>query len=207
MNVMPDTTVLAPQPPASALRPALGLALFALCIAGLGYALLATGLGRLLFPAQAQGSLIERDHVVVGSSLVAQPFTGARWFLPRPSASAYDTMALAGSNQARSNPALLATITAARAEIAAREGIAAADVPAELATRSGGGIDPHISPDGARVQVARVASARGLDAAAVQALVDAHTQAPLLGLFGAARVNVLELNLALDAQTSGSGAE
>ncbi|WP_337243846.1 potassium-transporting ATPase subunit KdpC [Luteimonas sp. gir] len=193
--------------PAGLLRPALGLALVTLLVAGLGYALLATGLGRVLFPAQAQGSLLERDGRIVGSALVGQPFAGARWFVPRPSAAGYDPMAMAGSNLSRGNPALRAEIAAARQAIAAREGVAAVDVPDELITRSGSGIDPHIGPAAARVQVARVAAARGLDPARVQALVDAHTQGPTFGLFGAARVNVLSLNLALDAQSQGDGAQ
>lgn len=186
----------------SLLRPALAFAIVTPLVFGLGYALVATGLGRVLFPHQAQGSLVERDGVVVGSSLVAQPFADARWFAPRPSAASYDVMALAGSNQARTNPDLHAAIEANIAAVAARDGIAPADVPADLATRSGGGVDPHVSPGGARVQVARVAAARGLDPAQVQALVDAHTQSPTFGLLGAARVNVLELNLALDAASS-----
>ncbi|MEN5116351.1 potassium-transporting ATPase subunit KdpC [Luteimonas sp. TWI662] len=189
------------------LRPALGLALIALLVAGLGYALLATGLGRVLFPVQAQGSLLERDGRIVGSSLVGQPFAGARWFVPRPSAAGYDPMAMAGSNLARGNPTLLAEIAAARRAIAAREGVAAVDVPDALITRSGSGIDPHIGPAAARLQVARVAAARGLDPAWVQALVDAHTQGPTFGLLGAARVNVLALNLALEAHTQATGAQ
>ena len=200
------TAVPSSHPP-GLLRPALGLALITLLVAGLGYALLATGLGRVLFPAQAQGSLLEHDGRIVGSSLVGQPFVGARWFVPRPSAADYDPMAMAGSNLARGNPALQTDIEAARQAVAAREGLAAADVPDELITRSGSGIDPHIGPATARVQVARVAAASGLDPARVQALVDAHTQGPTFGLFGAARVNVLALNLALDAQAQADGAE
>lgn len=189
----------APAPQPGLLRPAIGLALATLLLFGLGYSLLATGIGRALFPAQAQGSVIVRDGVVVGSSLVAQPFADARYFAPRPSAASYDPMALAGSNQARTNPDLRAAIDEGVAAVAAREGIAAAAVPGELVTRSGGGIDPHVSPEGARVQVARVAAARGLSPGAVQAIVDAHTEAPTFGLLGAPRVNVLLLNLALDA--------
>lgn len=185
--------------PHALLRPALAFAIVTPLVFGLGYALVATGLGRLLFPHQAQGSLVERDGVVVGSSLVAQPFADDRWFAPRPSAASYDVTALAGSNRARTNPELRAAIEANTAAVVARDGIAPAEVPADLVTRSGGGIDPHVSPEGARVQVARVAAARGLDPAQVQALVDAHTQAPTFGLLGAPHVNVLELNLALDA--------
>ena len=189
------------------LRPAIGLAVATLLVFGLGYSLAATGIAGIAFPAQARGSLIERDGVLVGSSLVAQPFADARYFVPRPSAVDYDVMALAGSNQARTNPALRQTIAGHVETVAAREGIAAAEVPGDLVTRSGGGIDPHVSPAGARVQVTRVAAARGLDDARVQALVDAHTQGPTFGLLGAPRVNVLELNLALDALAADGGAQ
>ncbi|MEF3081685.1 potassium-transporting ATPase subunit KdpC [Luteimonas sp. SMYT11W] len=203
-----ESTVHRPAAPdAGTLRPALMLALLTLLCAGLAYALVATGLGRLLFPAQAQGSLVERDGRIVGSALVAQPFADARYFIPRPSAAGFDPMAMAGSNQARSNPELLQTIADTRAEIAARDGIDIADVPADLATRSGSGVDPHISPDAARVQIARVAAARRLDPAQVRALVGAHTQGPTLGVLGAARVDVLALNLALDAADATRGAE
>lgn len=189
------------------LRPAIGLAGATMLVFGLGYALVATGIAGLAFPAQAQGSLITRDGIVVGSSLVAQPFADARYFVPRPSAANYDPMALAGSNQARTNPELREIIAGNIEAVAAREGIAAAEVPGDLVTRSGGGIDPHVSPEGARVQVARVAGARGLDIAQVQTLVDTHTQGPTFGLLGAPRVNVLELNLALDALAAERGAQ
>lgn len=196
MNASPASDAV---PHGGLLRPAIALALATPLLFGLGYALVATGLGGALFPHQAQGSLIERDGVVVGSSLVAQPFADDRYFAPRPSAAGYDPMALAGSNQARTNPDLRAAIGERVAAVAAREGIAPEDVPGELVTASGGGIDPHLSPEGARVQVARVAAARGLAQDRVQALVDLHTQGPTLGLLGAPRVNVLDLNLALDA--------
>lgn len=185
--------------PSSSFRASLGLALVALLLFGLLYTLAATGLGGLLFPQAAAGSLIERDGKVVGSVLVAQPFAGERYFQPRPSAANYDLMALAGSNQARSNPDLRKRIEETRAVVAAREGIAPEAVPGDLITQSGGGIDPHISPEGARIQIARVATARGLDAVKVGELVGQQTEGPQLGLFGQPRVNVLELNLALDA--------
>jgi K+-transporting ATPase ATPase C chain len=183
----------------SSLRASLGLALVSLLLFGLLYSLAATGLGGLLFPQTATGSLIEREGRIVGSALVAQPFTDARYFQPRPSAANYDLMALAGSNQARSNPDLRQRIEETRAAVAAREGIVPEAVPGDLLTQSGGGIDPHVSPEGARIQIARVAKARGLDAAKVGELVARHTEGPQLGLFGQPRVNVLELNLALDA--------
>lgn len=182
-----------------ALRGAVVLALIALIGFGLLYSLVGAGLGRVLFPAQAQGSLVERDGRVIGSALVAQPFTDARYFQPRPSAAGYDTMAAAGSNLARSNRELRMRIEGDRTRIAARDGIALDQVPGDLVTQSGGGLDPDVSPDGARVQVARVAAARGVSAGVVQALVDAHTTPPQFGVLGQPRVNVLALNLALDA--------
>ena len=167
--------------------------------AGLLYPSLATFAGGLFFPAQAQGSLVIRDGAVVGSRLVAQAFAGDGYFQPRPSAAGYDPRAAAGSNLSPGNPALRERIAATAAAIAAREGITAADIPVDLVTASGSGLDPHLSPASARLQVARVARARGLRIEAVQAAVDDHTLAPTFGVFGQSRVNVLELNLALDA--------
>lgn len=174
-----------------------GSALFVV-VCGLVYPTLATLLGGLLFPQQANGSLIERDGRVVGSRLVAQPFADARYFQPRPSAAGYDPKALSGSNLASSNPALRERMAQDSTAVAAREGIAAAAIPPELVTASGSGIDPHLSPAGAQVQIARVARARGLAAGEVASLVQAHTQRRTLGVLGEPRVNVLELNLALD---------
>lgn len=191
----------------SALRASFGLSAVALLGFGLLYSLVATGIGHTLFPHAAEGSLIERDGQVVGSSLVAQPFAGDGYFQPRPSAANYDPMALAGSNQARSNPDLRKRLEETRATIAAREGVAPDAVPGDLFTQSGGGIDPHISPAAARIQVARVARARGFDQAAVIKLLAQHTESPQFGLLGQPRVNVLELNLALDAQVSSAGAQ
>ncbi len=165
---------------------------------GLLYSLAGTALGRLLFPQQATGSIIVIDGKARGSALVAQPFADARYFQPRPSAAGYDPMAAAGSNMARSNPDLRKRIDESTREVAKREGIAPALVPGELVTQSGGGLDPHVSPAGAQVQIARVARARGLSETDVAALVAAHTEAPQFGVLGGARVNVLELNLALD---------
>lgn len=169
---------------------------------GLAYSLAGTGLGRLAFPQQATGSLVERAGRPVGSALVAQPFDAARYFQPRPSASNYDPMAAAGSNAARSNPDLRKRLAETVAAVAAREGIAPAQVPSDLVTQSGSGMDPDLSPAAARVQVARVARVRGLPTASVEALVADHVQAPQFGLLGQPRVNVLELNLALDALPS-----
>ena len=181
------------------LRASIGLAVVTLLVMGLLYSLAGAGLGRVLFPHQATGSIIERDGKAVGSALIPQPFVADGYFQARPSGPGYDPMAAAGSNQARSNPDLRKRIDEARAAVAVREGIAPEAVPIELITQSGGGLDPHVTPQGARVQAARVAKARGLDAARVEQLIAQHTEAPQFGVFGQPRVNVLELNLALDA--------
>lgn len=181
------------------LRAPLLFAAMVLVAFGLLYSLAGTALGRMLFPVQATGSLVERDGHVAGSLLVAQPFADARYFQPRPSAANFDPMAAAGSNQARSNPDLQKRIADATVSIANREGIAPAQVPDDLATESGGGLDPDISPAAARIQVARVAKARGLAPGVVETLVAQATEAPQFGLLGPPRVNVLRLNLALDA--------
>ncbi len=190
------------QPAANAsvplLRAALGLAVSTLLVFGFIYSFTATQLGGWLFPEAAAGSLIVRDGRVVGSSLVAQPFSADQYFQPRPSAASYDVMALAGSNQARSNPELRARLEQDRASVAAREGVPVTEVPSDLITRSGGGIDPHISAEAAAIQVQRVARARGLTPQQVSQVVAEHTQGLSFGRYGQVRVNVLELNLALD---------
>ena len=181
------------------LRAPLAFAGIVLLVFGFGYSLIGTGLAGALFPAAAHGSLVERDGRVVGSALVAQPFADARYFRSRPSAAGYDPMAAAGSNQALSNPDLIQKVREEVDAVAKREGIAPAQVPADLATRSGSGLDPHISPAAARVQIARVARARGLAPTQVARVVEAMTEAPQFGVLGEPRVNVLRLNLALDA--------
>jgi potassium-transporting ATPase KdpC subunit len=181
------------------LRAALAFAFVILLGMGLLYSLVGTAIGRSLFPQQATGSIVTSGGKAVGSSLVAQPFADARYFQPRPSAASYNPMSAAGSNQARTNPDLRKRIEETTVAVAARDGIAAQDVPGELVTQSGGGLDPDISPAGAQVQIARVAQARGLDPSVVAALVAANTQAPQFGVLGQSRVNVLKLNMALDA--------
>lgn len=192
-------TSLSPLHDHAAWRPALVLSLITLLGLGVLYPLAGTGLARALFPAQSDGSLVRQGEVVVGSALVAQPFTGQGWFHPRPSAAGYDPMAASGSNQARSNPDLRKRIDAAIAAVAAGEGVSADQVPSDLVTQSGGGLDPEISPAAADLQIARVARARGLPPGRVWALVQAHTQGPQFGVLGQPRVNVLALNLALQA--------
>jgi K+-transporting ATPase ATPase C chain len=183
----------------TSLRAPLLFAVLVLLGFGLLYSLLGTALGRLLFPWQATGSLVALDGQTRGSALVAQPFDDDRYFQSRPSAANYDPMAAAGSNQARSNPELRKRVDEAIAAAAAREGIASVDVPGDLVTQSGGAMDPHLSPLAVQVQVARVAKARGLSEAEVAALVAKHVEAPQFGVLGQPRVNVLKLNLALDA--------
>jgi len=179
-------------------RPALVLGLASLLLLGLAYALAATSASRLLFPAQADGSLLIRDGQVRGSQLIAQPFPGDGYFQARPSAANYDPMAAAGSNLARTNPALQERVQASIAAVAVREGVAIAQVPSDLVTQSGAGMDPELSPAAAQLQVARVARSREWPAERVAALVQAHTQGPQWGVFGQPRVNVMTLNLALD---------
>lgn len=172
---------------------------------GIGYPLVVTGIGQLALPWQANGSLVrDADGDPVGSALLGQTTTDAegdalpQYFQPRPSAADYDGAASGGSNLGPSNPDLVTEIEARRAEIAEREGVEADAVPADAVTASASGLDPHISPAYALLQVPRVAQARDLDEAAVQALVESKIQARDLGFLGEPRVNLLELNLALD---------
>jgi potassium-transporting ATPase KdpC subunit len=173
------------------------LVFIALC--GLVYPVVTTFAGGALFPKMAEGSLIRQGDRIVGSSLVAQPFVGAGYFTPRPSSSKYDPMSMAGSNLAPSNPDLRKLIADRAAEVGKREGVDPQTVPADLVTASGSSIDPHISPAAAQLQVTRVAKARGMTHADVERLVAANTAEQTYGVLGQRRVNVLELNLALDA--------
>ncbi len=158
-------------------------------------------LGRVAFPSQVDGSLIRReDGTAVGSRLIAQAFTRPEYFHPRPSAVDYNAAATGGSNDGPSNPDHLKAVQDRLDAITALERVRPGEVPSEMVTASGGGLDPHIPPRGAELQVARVAAARGVAAARVRRLVDAHTELPSWGFFGRSRVNVLELNLDLDEQ-------
>jgi K+-transporting ATPase ATPase C chain len=186
----------------SSLRPALVLTGIVLLVFGLGYSTMLASLGQMLFPRQATGSLLQHQGTTVASRWVAQPFADARYFHPRPSASGYDPMAAAGSNQARTDPDLRAFVDAQAVAVAQREGIAPGRVPADLVTRSGSGLDPHISPAAARIQIVRIARARGLSEDRIAALVERAIERPQFGLLGQPRINVVELNLALDAAVS-----
>ena len=177
------------------LRPALVLLLLLAVLTGLAYPLAVTGIAQVAFPGQANGNLIERDGQVVGSELIGQAFAGGAYFLPRPSAVGYDAAGSGGTNLGATS-ATLASDVATRAEAFVPDG---AGVPADALTASGSGLDPHISPAYAAAQISRVAAARGIDVGRLAALVEQHTEHPLLGIFGESVVNVLKLNLALDA--------
>ena len=168
---------------------------------GGGYHVAVWAIGRIAFRSQADGCLVwSGDGTVIGSRLIAQAFTGAGYFHPRPSAVDYNAAATGGSNSGPWNPGHLALVQKRLAAITERDAVPASQVPSEMVTASGGGLDPHIPPAAANLQAARVAAARRVDRNRVRALIDAHTEPPTLGLLGRARVNVLELNLLLDAQ-------
>ena len=194
----------------SSFRPAIVLFAALTLVTGLAYPLVVTGLGRAGFPHTADGSLVERDGRVIGSSLIGQQSSDPKHFWGRPSATSPqpdNASASGGSNLGPLNPAL---VDAVRARVdalkAADRDAGIADhgpVPVDLVTASASGLDPHISPDAAAYQAARVAKASGVAPARVEALIAAHTEAPQLGFLGMPRVNVLALNLALDAERRG----
>jgi len=181
-------------------------------LTGVAYPLVVMGIGQMLFPDQANGSLVRSGGQVVGSSLLGQAFADAQgnplpqWFQPRPSAASdpnvkndpgYNPLFSGASNLGPSNPDLIKNIQQRRAAVAAFDGVAPASVPPDAVTASGSGLDPDISPAYADEQVNRVARARGLDPVAVRALVAGHVQGRTLGILGQPRVNVVELNTAL----------
>lgn len=171
-------------------------------LTGVVYPLAVTGVAQLLFPAQANGSLVVRNGNPVGSSLIGQPFADAKHFWSRGSATspvAYNAAASSGSNLGPINPALFEAVTGRVDALAAADPEHRKPIPVDLVTASASGLDPDVSPAAALYQVPRIAIARGLDPAVVRRLVAQHTQGRQLGILGEPRVNVLQLNLALDA--------
>ena len=184
------------------LRPAVVLTLLFCVITGLVYPGVVTALSQLLFPHQASGSLITAQGHPIGSELIGQPFARPEYFHPRPSAAGngYDGTASGGTNKGPTDAKLADTLIAQAVDSAMKlDGAVKGRIPSDLVTASGSGLDPHISPASALLQVERVARARHADGAAVRALVERHIEGPQLGFFGDPRVNVLLLNLALDS--------
>ncbi|MEO8243608.1 MAG: potassium-transporting ATPase subunit KdpC [bacterium] len=177
------------------LRPAITLTVLFTLLTGLAYPLAMTGAAQSLFPAAANGSLVLQGETVIGSYLVAQPFTGPGYLHPRPSASGWNAAGTGASNLGPTSAALIAEVNKRRA---AWEALNGKPAPIDAITASGSGLDPHISPETALAQANRIAAARGADVAAVRALIDGATLGRTLWLFGEPRVNVLETNLALD---------
>jgi K+-transporting ATPase ATPase C chain len=188
------------------LRPALVMtALFTLLL-GLAYPLAVTGIAQVAFPDQANGSLVrDAGGRVVGSSLIGQPFVGATYLHPRPSAAGdgYDAAASSGSNMGPLNPDLISRVAESARTIRAEDGPGV--IPADAVTTSGSGLDPDVSPAYARLQAARIARARGVSVQQVQSIIDAHIEGAFLGFIGQPHVNVLLTNRALDARFGAEG--
>jgi potassium-transporting ATPase KdpC subunit len=185
----------------SQLRAAVMVLLLLTVVTGIAYPLLVTAIAQVVFNHQANGSLIERDGNVVGSELIGQMLNDPKYFWSRPSATtpAYNGAASTGSNYGPTNPAQLKAVEDRVAAIRAAHPDRTDPVPVDLVTASGSGLDPHISPAAAAYQISRVAKARGLSEETIRQLVASHTEGRALGVLGEPRVNVLMLNLALDA--------
>jgi K+-transporting ATPase ATPase C chain len=184
----------------STLRPAIVMVVLMTLLTGIAYPLAVTGIAQVAAPWQANGSLIRHGGTIVGSVLIGQDFSDPRHFRPRPSATLdapYNAAASGGSNLGPTSAALSARVGA---EVERLRAAGMTAIPADAATASGSGLDPHISPEYAKAQIARVAAARGMAEADLAALVERHTEGRLLGIVGEPRVNVLELNLALDGR-------
>lgn len=184
------------------LRPAIVMTVALCVITGLIYPAIVTGAAQTLFPRQANGSLVTVNDRVVGSALIGQAFTQPFYFHSRPSAAGagYDATASSGTNKGPTERTLADTRIAANIDaVIASDGVQKGAIPGDMVTASASGLDPHISPANAHAQAARVATARGVAPAAIQWLVDAHTEGRQFGFFGEPRVNVLLLNVALDS--------
>lgn len=190
------------NPVHSVLRPSLGLVAVGFLIAGMLYATASVSIAQLIFPKQANGSVIELNGKIIGSSLVGQNFVSEQYFHGRPSAVSYSVDGMAGSNLAVSNPDLQKQIKERTVQFAHNNHISEQQVPNEMVTASGSGIDPDISPESAFLQVKRVAQQRHLPGQQVRDLVQQQIQPAQFGVYGQARVNVLQLNLALDQLSS-----
>lgn len=187
-------------------RPAIVVTVVLMVITGLLYPGLVTGIAQLLFPRQANGSLITVNGQVVGSELIGQQFARTEYFHARPSGAGYNGAASSGTNKGPTDVKLADTLIAQAVDSEVRlDGAVEGRVPSDLVTASGSGLDPHISPASSILQVARVARARGLDTTVVRALVERHVEGRQLGFLGDRRVNVLLLNLALDSLAPPSG--
>lgn len=185
------------------LRPALVMISFFTLLTGVAYPLAMTGLAQVALPSAANGSLVRRSNAVVGSELIGQSFTSERYFWPRPSSAGekgYDAANSSGSNLGPLSKKLIERV---EGDVATLRKTGATTIPADSVTTSASGLDPHISPAFAILQIARVAAARNITEAQIGALVETAIERPVLGLFGEQRVNVLRLNLALDAKLPG----
>jgi potassium-transporting ATPase KdpC subunit len=183
--------------------PGLRIKLFFTLVLGVGYPLAITGISQLILPRQAGGSLVTAGGKVVGSELIGQNFSKPEYFHPRPSAAGdkgYDATASGGSNFGPTNKKLIDRVAASVDQFRKENPEYQGPIPADLVTASASGLDPHISPDSARAQAARVAKARGAGIEQVSRLIAQYTEQPDLGFLGEPRVNVLKLNLALDGQ-------
>jgi K+-transporting ATPase ATPase C chain len=183
------------------IRPAVVLFILLSIVTGVAYPLATTALGKWLLPQQANGSLIENEGKLIGSSLIGQNFTEPKYFWGRPSATGpypNNATASSGSNQGPLNPALTEAVKSRISTLKAADPNNALPIPVDLVTASASGLDPHISPAAAAYQASRVAKVRGLNASSLQALIDDNTEGRQWGVFGEPRVNVLKLNIALD---------